>query len=193
MMRPVQAFVFMCLFLVFGASGHALERPHGVMWNRSGLPATLPLLIKTNADADYVLNLRDVENQKVVFAAYIRGGEFFKVLVPPGQFELLFASGNGWLGEAKLFGVNTHLFTLDQPLRFRATMSQKKGHLIDLTQARGTKISDLAKCQRLALDPGSLRSSRDWEHSLLRDPSGLHDAWPKMPSPRYDVETWSCL
>jgi len=173
-------------------SALAEERPQGLMWNRSGLPATLPLLIKTNAGADYFLNLRDVERDKVVLAAYVRGGEFFQVLVPPGRFELVFASGDAWQGEARLFGVNTHLFKLDQPLRFRATMSQRRGHMVDLTQARGTTISDLAKCQRLALDPESLRNRKGQFDPLLRDPSGAPEAWPDMPAPRYDVETHVC-
>lgn len=186
---------FSFLFVVFAMSLSASEseRPQGLMWNRSGLPATLPLLIKTNAGADFFLNLRDVARDKVVLAAYVRGGEFFQVLVPPGRFELVFASGEVWHGEARLFGVHTHLFKLDQPLRFRATMSQRRGHMIDLTQAGGTTISDLAKCQRLALDPESLRNRKGQFDPLLRDPSGTPEAWPSMPAPRYDVETWTCL
>ncbi len=187
---------FFLLFVaiwVCALSALAEERPQGLMWNRSGLPATLPLLIKTNAGADYFLNLRDVERDKVVLAAYVRGGEFFQVLVPPGRFELVFASGEDWQGETRLFGVHTHLFKLDQPLRFRATMSQRRGHMIDLTQASGTTISDLAKCQRLALDPESLRNRKGQFDPLLRDPSGPPEAWPEMPAPRYDVETWTCL
>lgn len=172
---------------------NAEERPQGLMWNRSGLPATLPLLIKTSAGADYFLNLRDVERDKVVLAAYVRGGEFFQVLVPPGRFRLLFASGEEWQGEAKLFRVNTHMFTLVQPLRFRSAMSQRKGHMIDLTKSSGTTISDLVKCQRLALDPESLRAGKGQFDPLLRDPSGAPEAWPEMSAPRYDVETWTCL
>ncbi len=128
-----------------------------------------------------------------MFAAYVRGGEFFQVLVPPGQFVLVFASGEEWQGEARLFGVTTHMFTLDQPLRFRATMSQRRGHMIDLTKSSGTTISDLVKCQRLALDPESLRAGKGQFDPLLRDPSGAPEAWPEMPAPRYDVETWTCL
>lgn len=186
------------LLLVFvlvmsALSALAEERPKGLIWNRSGLPATLPLLIKTNAGADYFLNLRDVERDKVVLAAYVRGGELFQVLVPPGRFELVFASGEEWQGETRLFGVHTHLFKLDQPLRFSATMSQRRGHMIDLTQASGITISDLAKCQLLALDPESLHNQKGQIDPLLRDPSGAPEAWPEMPVPRFDVETWTCL
>ncbi|WP_299418933.1 hypothetical protein [uncultured Shimia sp.] len=182
------------LFAVFvtALSASSEERPQGLLWNRSGLPATLPLLIKTTEDADYFLHLRDVEKDRVVLAAYVRGGEFFQVLVPPGRFELVFASGENWQGEAKLFGVNTHIFTLDQPLKFWATMSQRKGHLIDLTQASGTTISDLAKCQRLALDPDSLRYRKGLFDPLLRDPSGATEAWSEMPSPHYDIRVHVC-
>lgn len=180
------------ILMMFALPINAEERPQGLMWNRSGLPATLPLLIKTSADADYFLNLKDIVSDKVVLAAYVRGGEFFQVLVPPGRFELVFASGEDWQGEAKLFGVNTHMFTLDQPLQFRATMSQRKGHLIDLTKASGTTVSELAKCQRLALDPESLRNGSGQFDPLLHDPTGAPEAWPDMPAPRYDVETHVC-
>ncbi len=185
---------FSILFAFFAMALSASEnaRPQGLMWNRSGLPATLPLLIKTNSGTDFFLNLRDVNSDKVVFAAYVRGGEFFQVLVPPGRFELVFASGEDWQGEAKLFGANTHLFALDQPLQFRATMSQRRGHMIDLTETSGTTLSDLAKCQRLALDPESLRSRSGQFDPLFRDPSGAPEAWPDMPAPRYEVETHVC-
>ncbi len=43
------------LFAVFvtALSASSDERPQGLLWNRSGLPATLPLLIKTTGDANW--------------------------------------------------------------------------------------------------------------------------------------------
>ncbi len=79
-----------------------------------------------------------------VLAAYIRGGEFFRVLVPPGRYELLFASGSDWRGEAALFGPATQRFELDAPLDFQAKMSRKDGHLIDLRAPTDVGVRDFA-------------------------------------------------
>jgi hypothetical protein len=87
-------FLLVLVLALPALSAFAEERPQGLLWNRSGLPATIPLQIKTNAGVDYFLTLRDVERDRVVLAAYVWGGEFFQVLVPPGRFELVFASGD---------------------------------------------------------------------------------------------------
>ena len=93
----------------------------GLMWNRTGLPAVFPLQIKTPAGQDYFLTLIDNETGEDALAAYITGGAFFKVLVPPGIFRLSFATGDTWEGEEGLFGpgAETQLFKLRGPLIFK--------------------------------------------------------------------------
>ncbi len=66
----------------------------GLMWNRSGLPAIFPLQVKTSAGNNYFLTLIDAETGKKTLAAFIIGGEFFKVLVPPGTFVVRFSSSD---------------------------------------------------------------------------------------------------
>ena len=75
------------LLLTFATSlpAWAQDRPRaGLMWNRSGLPATLPLVVKTTPGRDHVVFLGDDDNGDIM-AGYIRGGDFFRLLVPPGD------------------------------------------------------------------------------------------------------------
>ena len=62
----------------------------GLIWNRSGLPAVFPLQVKTLSGRDFVLTLVDEDTRLEALAAYIVGGAFFKVLVPPGTYTLRF-------------------------------------------------------------------------------------------------------
>lgn len=109
--------------------------PPGLMWNRSGLPAVFPLQVKTSEGPDYFLTLIDEKTGKAVLAAFVVGGAFFKVLVPPGTFTLRFATGEDWQGEKQQFGpgTQTRRFDLPKPLTFAIRgASTKAGHLVDL-------------------------------------------------------------
>ncbi|UWQ77820.1 hypothetical protein K3725_10855 [Leisingera sp. S132] len=118
-----------------GAAGDTPERPPaGLMWNRSGLPAVFPLQVRTPDGGDYYLVLSGSKGDAL--AAYIRGGEFFKVLVPPGRYALRFAGGAGWQGEARLFGPATEIFELSEPLTFEVRGTGiKAGHRVTLARA----------------------------------------------------------
>ena len=113
------------------------DRPEGLLWNRTGIPATLPLTVETAPGADYYLRLRDSQTGEMALAAYIRGGEAFRVLVPPGRFDVLFDAGQGWQGETALFGAETRRLTLAGPLSFSAGLSRRAGHYVDLTDPAG--------------------------------------------------------
>lgn len=211
MHRSLVSFV---ILLCLATPGMAGERPKGLLWNRSGLAATLPLQVRTDPEADYLVRLRDVETEQIVLAAYIRGGEFFRVLVPPGQYDVLFASGETWRGEDALFGPETQSFILDDPLSFGATVSRKHGHSIDLRAETGIAVRDFALCQRFALDFNSLLrpgipagkprgGSRDPAGSPFGDPpyrAGQQHARPYpdrsrapgLETPRYDLQSQVC-
>ena len=188
----LRSLALVLIFLVLATDGLAEERPRGLLWNRSGLAATLPLQIKTDAGADYLLRLRDVETGEAVLAAYIRGGEFFRVLVPPGRFELQFAIGSDWQGEAALFGPDTWHFVLEPPLSFGATVSRKEGHLIDFRDQAEATIRDLAICQRMALDVGSLRRPHLQSGSVGSIPETSLPSPSQYPVPRYDLQSRVC-
>ena len=107
----------------------------GLMWNRTGLPAVFPLQVKSPAGTDYFLTLTNSETGAEALAAYIEGGMFFKVLVPPGRYVLRFASGTGWQGEAALFGAGTQRLELPQPLEFAIRgPGLKAGHAVTLSR-----------------------------------------------------------
>ena len=127
---------------------------HGLMWNRTGLPAVFPLQVKTTTGQNYYVNLVDAHSGEPALAAFIEGGRFFKVLVPPGQFEVHFASGLNWENEKTLFGVGgTEVFRLEKPLTFAVVgTSVKAGHIIDLTKLPSEIIvAGSFICQRVAL------------------------------------------
>ena len=141
-----------------GADASA-DRPKGLMWNRTGLPAVFPLQVKTKPGRDYYLVLTDTATDEDALAAYIRGGRFFRVLVPPGSFRLTFHFGTSWQGEDDLFGAGseTGRFTLDKALTFETRgLRTKSGHLVDLTnmtfgQERSAQVRGLSFCQRPSL------------------------------------------
>ncbi|SHL85468.1 hypothetical protein SAMN05444414_1654 [Roseovarius marisflavi] len=136
-----------------------LSRPAGLMWNRTGLPAVFPLQVKTPPGQDYFLTLIDQSTDKAALAAYIKGGAFFKVLVPPGVFRLRFASGDVWQGEDDLFGpgVKTDVFELRKPLAFETRgLGVKAGHVVNLLERRPgriaqTTLKDQLICQSFRL------------------------------------------
>lgn len=182
--------ILLLLGLICLASAAATqERPQGLLWNRSGMAATLPLQVKTDAGRDYLLHLRDVDTGRAVLAAYIRGGAFFRVLAPPGTFEVVFYSGEIWGGEAALFGPETRRIMVDRPLTFAATISRRNGHLIDLRKGADTVVEDFAICQRLALDPDSLRRP---DETARADGDGLRSRSPDFVRRRYDVRSRVC-
>lgn len=127
----------------------------GLMWNRSGLPAVFPLQVKTREGRDYFLTLINNDTGEDALAAYIEGGTFFKVLVPPGVFKLRFATGEVWQGEEALFGSGekTHTFELETPLTFKVlSLGTKAGHLVDITDIDAGKplqasVKDQLICQ----------------------------------------------
>lgn len=141
------------------AAGSLPVPPAGLMWHKSGLPATFPLLVMTPPDHAYYMTLTDIVTGTDILAAYIVGGEFFQVLVPPGTFLLNFEQGRTWQGEAELFGdgPETASFTLDTPLKFETRgYGVKSGHKVDLrSQAVGERTAEVSPrsiCQSLSLD-----------------------------------------
>ncbi len=158
----------------------AAERPEGLLWNRSGQAATLPLLVKTDSGQDYLMTLRDTDTDREVLAAYLRGGVFFRVLVPPGTFALTFASGAEWQGPEALFGPETDLFALDTPLTFQATVARREGHIVDLRGDGPVGVTRYAVCQRIEFEPRALLQAEDFDPDALRE--------QRMEPPERDFE-----
>ncbi len=145
----------------------AVERPRaGLMWNHSGLPAVFPLQVKTPAGQDFFLRLINANTAEIALAAYIRGGEFFKVLVPPGDYFLRFAYGQDWQGEQALFGDATQLFPMKAPLSFGVGgISRKKGYTVRLIMSAQGKIREAG------LRDQSICQQQRWAGILKERPS----------------------
>ncbi|AXI47870.1 hypothetical protein C1J03_18760 [Sulfitobacter sp. SK012] len=115
----------------------------GLLWNRSGLPAVFPLQVKTSPGRDYILTLIDEETKHQALAAYIVGGAFFKVLVPPGAYTLRFSFGDVWQSKEQNFssGLNSGQFDLEEPQTFKIHgAGTKAGHLVDLTEIQSGEL-----------------------------------------------------
>ncbi|MDZ4393115.1 hypothetical protein [Cypionkella sp.] len=128
--------------------------PAGLLWNKTGLPAVFPLQVKTLPGRDHVVTLLDAETGEEALAAYIRGGAFFRVLVPPGGYRLRFVSGKDWRGAEALFGSEVEVFELRRTLRFETRgLGTKAGHIVD-RRGRGTEaqIKDQRICQSFRPD-----------------------------------------
>lgn len=144
--------------LGLAAMAQAADRPGpGLMWNRSGLPLVFPLEVRTEAGDDYYLTLTDAATGAPALAAFFEGGAFFRVLAPPGTYELNLATGETWQDEAALFGDTTRRIGLPAPLTFEILdAATKGGHLVDLT-ARDTAgaiapiVTPLNSCQGVRL------------------------------------------
>lgn len=163
MMWLRQILVGVVLMLAVEAAAEGVPAKHGLMWHRSGLPAVFPLQVKTLGPQNYFVTLMDVKAREVVLAAYIEGGRFFRVLVPPGTFEVRFAYGNVWQGEEDLFGPGTKTTVYDVPraLIFGVrNFNTKAGHLLDLRDLSPGQEAWLAPrglevCQGLRLVSGA--------------------------------------
>ncbi|KIN75189.1 hypothetical protein Z945_18 [Sulfitobacter noctilucae] len=167
MMRGILRSIVICVsILTFNALPipvSAQEVPkarHGLMWHRTGLPAVFPLQVRTPVGSDFYLMLRDQKTREPALAAYIKGGRFFRVLVPPGTFDLRFAYGADWQGEAALFGPGdrTRFIDLPEALTFKLRNSTTKGgHIVDLrdladTEMAKARVLPLNLCQTFALE-----------------------------------------
>ena len=176
--------LLLCL-LLFAAPLHAAP-DHGLIENRTGLPLTLPLQVKTDPGRDIYLVMRDAATTEIAVTAYIEGGRFFQLLMPPGTYTLHAAIGREWKGEDELFGAETEFYTLPEALGFRAGMTRKRGHLVDLT-ARDvlaeSPVRDIALCQYYGAAPAPDRPDAPHDTETSIAPKVPRDL-PLPPGPR---------
>lgn len=179
--------IALILCLLLPALAMAEERPRaGILWNRSGLPATFPLQVKTFSGKDHVVFLVEPESDKEVMAGYIRGGQFFRLLVPPGKYRLRFASGTEWQGEDKLFGKLTEWTEGKDILDFHLLgIGRRSGYLVTLIEENGTmKIVDAAPLDSCQVARWEI-FNREWPEDRESLDLFLQDKTQFRPSLRY--------
>lgn len=189
--------ILAAVWLSAGWAGAAPDLRHGLLWRDSPLAATFPLVVKTPAGHDFYLRVEEADTGKAVLAAGIRGGSFFRVLVPNGRFVLDIAFGTEWRGEEARFapGPRTGAVKIDTPLLFGVEgLSRKAGHVVTLTEEDGTfkvAVKGQAICQSQRLiyrrplplqaqrreDPGFPFSSRRLARSSFDFPYLETEGW----------------
>lgn len=175
------ALLALCLVPALAPGATAVGAPsHGLIENRTGLPLTLPLQIRTAPGRDAYLVLRNAGSGAVAVTAYVEGGRFFRLLMPPGSYTLHAALGREWQGPEALFGPATQIYDHPDALRFAVEgLGRKTGHLIDLRgldRAAGIAAETLALCQVVLSPPHRPAPGRgDGE-----DPAGARSVAPEV-------------
>lgn len=168
--------IILLLAILTALPVRAEDRPRaGLMWNRSGLPATLPLVVRTTPERDHVVILSDADDRDIM-AGYIRGGAFFRLLVPPGTWQIRFAHCRRWQGDDAMFGPDTEWTRIEQPLTFGAGIARRHGHIIRLIESdgrmRAASIGPLDQCQALTITTETVDIDDEWaEFNRLPTPA----------------------
>lgn len=181
-------------------SADPAPQPKGLMWNRTGLPAVFPLEIKSAPGRDYVVTLSQSSTGDDVLAAYVTGGEFFRVLVPPGRYDLRFDYGAAWQGADAGFGSGQDAGTyhLPDPLVFEVRgRGTKAGQFVDLTAIASdptaeAQIREALNCQRLTYDrlpPFASGYTRFRARAETYGPYGARPTWSDLLERRDTPQT----
>lgn len=91
-----------------------------------------PLEIQTSGDKAYCIKLVSQHNPNDYIFFFIRPGETAEYLMPLGDFELRYASGDTWYGLSYLFGSDTVYSKSDDILSFTFDGEYYNGHTITL-------------------------------------------------------------
>jgi hypothetical protein len=90
-----------------------------------------PLGIKSSAGSNYYVKLVNLRGQTTM-TAFVRGGQYFEMLVPLGTYELRYAAGDTWYGEHLLFGHNTTYSKARELFDFTYDGTQYSGYTVEL-------------------------------------------------------------
>ena len=119
--------------LLMPAAATADRPAAGLLTKESPLPATMPLQVIAPEGRDVVLRLTTPDAGDPVISGYVRGGTFFRLLVPPGRFTVTLEYGRDWQGPQDGFAEDPGRITLAEPLDFGITRgTRRNGHQIRL-------------------------------------------------------------
>lgn len=93
-----------------------------IVRNYFGWGDVAPLKIVTVQGRYYFVKVVDWSSERLLFTAFIRGGEPFEVTVPIGSYEIRYASGTEWYGPTLDFGATASYAKCDE--RFDFTLNR---------------------------------------------------------------------
>lgn len=113
------------------------------LWYRSKKKRQAPFAVLTSSGSDYYVKLRDAQTKMDVLGIFIKGGESYETKAPLGKFEVVYATGENWLGERKKFGPETSIFKTDKTLIFEIQGNQIKGSRISLIKVKDGNLKSI--------------------------------------------------
>jgi hypothetical protein len=78
------------------------------------------------------VKLVDYSDGRTIMSAFVCGGQRLITQAPIGSYELRYATGTDWFGEAHLFGPSTACMRSSQPLTFTSSATGYAGHSVTL-------------------------------------------------------------
>ncbi|WP_373089743.1 hypothetical protein [Sneathiella sp.] len=116
----------------------------GVVWNRTGRESIAPFSLRTSSGSNYFIKLVDARTGADAVAFMVKGGQYFEVDVPVGDYKMRYATGTIWYGEDLLFGSeSTNYYQADAVMDFYIEGNQVSGHEVELIlQANGNLRTD---------------------------------------------------
>ena len=100
----------------------------GASYCYSNKARTSSLSVNPSFGSHYFIKLVDVTTGKPALICFIRSGCNATVDVPPGTYEIRYASGKTWYGEERLFGPETSYSKADKTFEF----ASRSGYTITL-------------------------------------------------------------
>ncbi len=104
----------------------------GVLKRESLYSNVAPLSILTQSGSNYYIKVLDWVSKTQVLSAFIRGGEPFETTLPLGSYEIKYASGNSWFGEALDCGERASYFRCNDKFDFVSTPTGYTGYTVKL-------------------------------------------------------------
>lgn len=113
------------------------------LWFLGRARRVAPFEVKTDKGAHYYLKLREANTKADLLGVFITGGQVFNTKVPLGNYELVYASGETWYGEADelYFGPTTQFSKANTVLEFKRTGQRISGHTISLVKVVDGNLS----------------------------------------------------
>lgn len=95
--------------------------------------AAVPLEIKTNIGfGHFYVKLIDADTRTVALTVFIHEGESAVMDVPMGNYEMKYAVGTEWYGEAHLFGPDTACSKVEERFEFKMIGEKFSGYTVEL-------------------------------------------------------------